>query len=199
MGWKIRIRQDEACEDPAPFLTPDLVMTQNIGPALAFDYALAEPDEANNRMGLTAKRGLHTAVILQLFCDRRLRADMAPLDDLDPDPRGWWGDTVDLREDMGERQIGSHLWTLRRAPLVDETLRRAEEYCREALQPLIDQGAVARFDVVCEGQFGGAVDPTSGLLAIKIDGYSREGSRQYAQHFEVLWDQVATLARQGTR
>ncbi len=195
MAWSVRLAADEACDPVTPFLTPDLLLKVNIGPQLAFDYGLAEPDETHNRGGLTAKRGLHTAIILQLFCDRRLPEDVEPLDELDPDPRGWWGDSVDRQPE--EDDIGSLLWTLRRAPLNENTVRRAEDYARQALAIIIKQGAVARFDVVCEGQHRPDIDPTAGLLAIKIDGYGEDGTKRYATRFEVLWDQIDTLRRQG--
>lgn len=197
MAWAIRLRDDEACA-PTPYLSPDLLIVNAIGPELSFDMALAEPDERSNRGGLTAKRGLHTAVVIQIFSDRRLEDGMLPLDPLDPDPRGWWGDTVDLRRERGEVEIGSHLWTLRRAILTGETIAIAKEIVEVALQPIVDQGAVARFDVFCEGLNGGAVDQTSSILAIKVDGFGQDGSRRYSQRFEVLWEQVENL-RRGTR
>ena len=198
MTWQIRLRENEACE-AMPFLSPDILLVQNIGPELHFDYGLAEPDEVRNRMGLTAKRGLHTAIIIQLFSDRRLREDQDPLDELDPDPRGWGGDSVDVRRDLGEDDLGSWLWTLRRAPLTTETLARAVEYTHLALDPIKRQGAVARFDVRAEGIRLPLVDPTASALALGIDGFSRDGARRYTSRFEVLWDQVAALARSGTR
>ena len=192
MAWSVRLAADEACDPVTPFLSPDLLLTENLGPQLAFDYGPAEPDETHNRQGLTAKRGLHTAVILQLFSDRRLPEEVAPLDELDPDPRGWWGDSVDRQP--GEDEIGSLLWTLRRAPLTDDTARRAEDYAQQALAVIIRQGAVVRFDVVCEPQHQAT---GTGLLAIKVDGYGEDGTRRYATRFQVLWDQIETLSRQG--
>lgn len=198
MTWQIRLRESEACE-PTPFLSPDILLVDNIGPELRFDFGLAEPDEVRNRMGLTAKRGLHTAIVIQLFSDRRLREDQAPLDDLDPDPRGWWGDSVDMRRDLGEDDLGSWLWTLRRSELTPETIAKAIEYSHLALDPIKRQGAVARFDVRAEGIRLPLVDPTASALALAIDGFSRGGAQRYASRFEVLWDQVAALAAQGTR
>lgn len=194
MSWSIRLAADEGCEAEVPFLSPDLVITQAIGPAIHFDHLLAEPVEVGNRGGFSARRGLHTAVVIQLFSDRRLPDGVSPLDELDPDPRGWWGDTIDRQD--GEDDIGSLLWTLRRAPLNKDTTDRAEDYCREALQCLVDQGAVARFDVACEGQRGPNIDQTAGLLAIAIDGFAQDGSRVYSQKFQVLWDQIDALRRE---
>ena len=44
--------------------------------------------------------------------------------------------------------IGSRLWLLRRSKLIEnETVRLAEEYIREALQWMIDDGLVLSIDV----------------------------------------------------
>jgi phage gp46-like protein len=79
---------------------------------------------------------LQTAVLLSLFTDKR-----APdsLQIYSTDRRGWWGNTY------GARPLGSLLWTLERAIKSDgpEVLRRAEGYCTDALQWLIDDGVAA--------------------------------------------------------
>jgi phage gp46-like protein len=46
----------------------------------------------------------------------------------------------------GDR-LGSRLWLLRRRRLDADTLRDAEYYIREALQWMLDDGAVTRLDV----------------------------------------------------
>ncbi|HET6609011.1 MAG TPA: phage GP46 family protein [Rhodopila sp.] len=83
---------------------------------------------------------LQTAALLSLFTDKR-----APdsLKIYSTDRRGWWGDTY------GDRPLGSLLWTLERAIKSDgvEVLRRAEGYCSDALQWLIDDGVVASISV----------------------------------------------------
>ena len=197
MGWRIRIREGEACDPVQPFLSPDLVIINNFGPQIGFDFALAEPDEVRNKKGLRAKSGLHTAIIIQLFSDRRAQDGDELPDDRNPDLRGWWGSSVDVRTDLGEGELGSRLWLLQRSVLTTEVVNKAREYCIEALQPILDQGAVASFDVQCEGQFGGPVDPVSGLLAIHIGAFSQSGDKVYAQKFQALWQQQDTLRRQG--
>lgn len=194
-GWRIRIRSNEACLEDQPFLAPDMVLQTNLGPELRFDLALAGPDEPMNRMGLRSLEALHTAVILQLFTDRRKRADQLHLDPRDPDPRGWWGDSVDVRVPQGETELGSHLWLLRRSILTAETVAQADDYVREALQPIVDQGAVASFNQrVYARHTNMGAHPATGVLCIEVDGLSFDGNRRYAQHFQVLWDQIAALA-----
>ncbi|PWC74062.1 phage GP46 family protein [Azospirillum sp. TSH64] len=79
---------------------------------------------------------LATAILLSLFTDRpALKDDVIP--DGTADRRGWWGD----------RELGSRLWLLERAKQTTETLHRARDYIAEALQWLVDDGVVARFDI----------------------------------------------------
>lgn len=87
--------------------------------------------------------GLESAVLISLFTDRRVRPD-----DLPPgqtDRRGWWGDTLTPND-----QIGSELWLLDREKQTNETLARAEGYCREALVWLVEDGVARAVDVTAE-------------------------------------------------
>lgn len=197
MGWRIRVRDKEQCEEQ-PFLTPDLVVTP-VEEFVVLDFALAEASERRNRGGLRSREGLHTAILLQLFCDARASDDEVLPDDLDPDRRGWWGDGLARAEEQGGYPLGSRLWTLRRSVLSEDTAAKANAIVVEALQPIVDQGAVATFDVTTESSYrrlalGGA---STGILSIGIDGYSEDGSMIYSQKFEVLWDQLRSL--RGTR
>jgi len=146
------------------------------------DYAYAGDDEPGNAGGLQANNTLHTAILIQLFTDRRAREEM----DIDGnDPRGWAGDSFDVREDQHEREMGSYLWTLERGQLSEETERLAEEYTLEALQVIIDQGAVASFEADAKAQ------PATGILELSVRGFSHMGKNVYDQHFQVLWQQIA--------
>ena len=193
MGWKIRLRSREGCVDPTPFLSPDIVILNQSGPEIRFDMALAEADETSNVLGLRSKEHLHTAILIQLFTDRRIRDGMEHADPANPNPFGWFGDSVDVRPDLGETELGSHLWTLRRSILNDDIVALAGDFTLEALQPIVDQGAVARFDVETEALHADAAVPYS-ILAIGIRGFSQVGTSIYDQHFEVLWDEIRRLA-----
>lgn len=79
---------------------------------------------------------LANAILLSLFTDRpALKDDVIP--DGTTDRRGWWGD----------QELGSRLWLLERAKQTTETLQRARDYIAEALQWLVEDGVVARFDI----------------------------------------------------
>lgn len=81
--------------------------------------------------------GLETAVIISLFTDRRVTEEEKPY--LANSKRGYWGD---LFSEIDGDKMGSRLWTLEREKRTTEVLRRAEDYAREALQWMIEDGVV---------------------------------------------------------
>ena len=117
---------------------------------------------------------------------------LADTDDILPDPDstdrcGWWGN-LDAEMIWDGWDIGAKIWLLKRAKITPAearegaTLSRAEQYCRAALQPMIDKricshvevaatrGSIERINVsvkVYRGQ----------LLAIEL-------------RFQNLWDQI---------
>lgn len=174
----IRIRDAEGTEDQ-PFLLWDTVWDQNNLSAYFADWQLAGPNAPNNAYGLAANHALNTAVLLSLFSWRRAEEyDVLPSG---TDPQGWWGDAIDLQD--SETALGSRLWLLIRAPLNANTANLAQDYAYEALQPLIDQGAVAKW--VCTA----TVDQVQGFLTLAVDGYSQDGQLIYSQKFERIWRQ----------
>lgn len=174
----IRIRDAEGTAEQ-PFLLWDTVWNQDDLSTYYADWKLAGPSAPNNAYGLAADQALNTAVLISLFTWRRAE----PYDNLPSgtDPKGWWGDTVDL--DDFETKLGSRLWLLFRSPLNQDTANKAQDYAYEALQPLIDQGAVAKF--VCTA----AIDPVKGYLVLAVNAYSQAGQLIYNQKFEKIWRQ----------
>jgi phage gp46-like protein len=82
----------------------------------------------------------------------------ADADDILPDPDstdrcGWWGD-LDAETIWDGWPIGAKIWLLSRAKITPAeakegaTLTRAEQYCRIALQPMIDKQLCSHIDVV---------------------------------------------------
>lgn len=129
---------------------------------------------------------LHTAIVLCLFTDRRARDDdQLPGDD--DDRRGWFGDYADVRDDLFERELGSHLWLYERAILNEQTRLAIEGTAREALQVLVDQGLAASFSVEA------SVDSyPSGKLDLTIQVFSQDGTLTYDQRFSRIWDQTVS-------
>ena len=180
----VLLRRGEAC-DPDPFLLWDSRWDAARGFA---DWSLADADESLNRGGLRARDALASAVVLALFTDRRI-APSHPLYFLaGADPRGYWGDGIDVRSDLGEHELGSHLWLLERAPLTvagQSAARWAESFARDALAPLIEQGAVVRLDVEA------AADEIRGRIDLIVRLFGRDGTLAFDRKFELVWQQVA--------
>jgi phage gp46-like protein len=93
---------------------------------------------------LVSGADVETAVLISLFTDRlALASDEIPdAPQLGaPDRRGWWGD-----QDTNHL-IGSRLWLLNRVKGPLNVTKRAQDYAREALQWMLDDGVVAKFDI----------------------------------------------------
>lgn len=110
---------------------------------ITWNSALGIGDWSLSGAQLQAGDDLRTAVFISLFSDRVANADDV-IPDGSQDPRGWWGDAG---QDV---VIGSRLWLLRRAKQNIETLNLAKDYIVEALQWLIDDGVVGKFDITVE-------------------------------------------------
>lgn len=164
-------------ERDEPMLAPDLVWNGVMG-----DLALAEAEETGNRGGLRSKAHLETAVLICLMSDAR--SDASELRDGDVN-RGWAGDTFDLDAAAGETAIGSKLWLLMRSTVdAVDTPRRAEAYAIEALQPLIDQGAVAAISALAEAE------PQRNRLTLAVMLTDKVGTQLVAKKFRLLWSDL---------
>ena len=114
---------------------------------------------------------LPTLVFVSLFTDARAGDD----DRLPPgetDRRGWWGEQLD------DRPLGSRLWLLRRARRLPETLRLAQDYCREALAWMIADGLAARITVTASWQ--GRDRIRASILLHRADGTARSVTADWA-------------------
>lgn len=146
------------------------------------DWALADPDGSLGlRGGLKADAGLGTAIILALFTDKRA-PESARLDD--GDRRGWFGDRIDVRADLGETDLGSWIWLYERSALTDDLPQLIQDAAVEALEPIRLQGAVARFDIVVE------MFRPEERIDLEVDAFSQDGTQVFSQRFALLWDQV---------
>jgi phage gp46-like protein len=183
----LRIREQEACEEQ-PFLAwdSDWVQGELSAEGGFADWALASPSETGNAGGLKATASLHTGIIICLFTDKR-----APdyLDTGDDDPRGWWGDSVDVMAELYEREVGSLIWTVvERGTLSKEKALTVKDMAIDSLQVIIDQGAVARFNVETEAIL------EESRLEMLVEAFAQDGKKIYEQRFENIWRQVAQMA-----
>lgn len=119
--------------------------------------------------------GLETSVILSLFTDRRVTDEELPTGQTNK--RGYWADkysTVD-----GDK-MGSRLWTLARSKRLAETLRRAEDFAKEALAWMIEDGVAT--SVTATANF---VEGTTNAWSLEI-GIQKPSGR--TSRYQVLWD-----------
>ena len=123
---------------------------------------------------LTSGNDLLTAITISLFTDR-VSADDDAIPDGSGDPRGWWADDPGV-------PIGSRLWLIARAKRTQATLALAQGYIQEALQWMLDDGVVAKFDILVEWLSGSQL--SAQITAKKIDG------NVVASNFQWAWQQV---------
>lgn len=133
---------------------------------------MARGDWSHDNASLASGDDLETAILISLFSDREASSDDVILDGTG-DPRGWVGD-VDQ-----DYKIGSRLWLLERAKQTQETLRLASDYIAEALQWLIDDGVVARFDITVEWT-------RASVLGANLVAYKQSGAAK-ALNFSWVW------------
>lgn len=185
----LRVRIDEG-NDAQPILLWDSVWSPWGGIA---DWAIADTDETQNRGGLRAKAALHTAVILALFTDKRM-PDEHPLRKLidDGDQRGWFGDGEDIRDELGETELGSLLWIFERAYLNEEIRKWVEAVALEALAPLIFQKVAVQIKATAikHSEFN--------RLDLAIEIYGRDDAKVYDYRFENIWQQSVTSPKSPT-
>jgi phage gp46-like protein len=117
---------------------------------------------------------------------------LADQDDILPDPDstdrcGWWGD-LDAETIWQGWPIGAKIWLLSRAKITPAeasegaTLARAEQYCRVALRPMIDNRLCSRIDVVASRVSIERID-----VSIKV---YRGPQLQIELRFQNLWDGI---------
>jgi phage gp46-like protein len=152
------------------------------------DFALAAPGANTlNVGGLQSIAALGTAVYLLLFTDVYCPPEHPLAFLAGPDKRGWWGDGVDVRTDLGEKPLGSLLWLLERAPLVAAGVpieQWAQTLATDALAVLLSQGAVAKIDVAA------AVNPALSRVELSVQIYGRDGAGAFSGKFFVVWRQM---------
>ena len=148
------------------------------------DWGLAAASETQNVGGLSARAALETAITLCLFTDRRCPPDHPLYTFVDPsDPRGYWGDGVDVRADLGEAPLGSLLWTLQRSVVTSDTALWAEACAMDALAPMIGQRSIVKATAKATAY------PAEARLALWVGLAARDGSLIYDRRFDDVWAQ----------
>ena len=116
---------------------------------------------------------LAQAVLISLFSWRKSAADDGPVA---PHRQGWWGDT--FAQVQGDR-IGSRIWLLQRQKTTSDVIQKAQTYAKEALQWLIDDAVVARFDIFAE--------TAQGQLNLAVTGYRPDDTQAISARFQNVW------------
>ena len=106
---------------------------------------------------------LTNSIIISLFTDLRVEGE-----------RGWWGDSFN-----DGYQTGSKLWTLSRSKQLSEVLDDAQLYATQALQWLVDDGVVQRYQVT-------ASNPKPSVLLLDILVVLPDGSTEQ-RTFSANW------------
>lgn len=131
-----------------------------------FDIAIEDGD-------LVGDDGLETAVAISIFTDRRVTDEELPYPQTDK--KGWWGD---MFPEVDQDKIGSRLWLVGREKVTQEVANRAQDYCKEGLQWLIDDGVASSVTAI-------ATYNSFKNLIIQIEIVKPSGKKS---RFQVLWD-----------
>ncbi len=114
---------------------------------------------------LASGHDVQTSVLISLFTDRVADVNDELPDSTStslPDRRGWWGDT-------GQKYpIGSRLYLLDRAKAPLNIKHDAINYANEALQWMLDDLVVSKFDIQAEFVQGNQLRMT--VIAFRQDG-----------------------------
>lgn len=136
-----------------------------------FDIGIKDGD-------LEKDEGLETAIIISLFSNRRVTDEELPTGTTNK--QGYWADQYSER---ANDKTGSRLWTLQREKRLPETLRRAEDFAKEALGWLIDDGVASSIGATAQN-----IDGTTNAWELFID-IKRPSGR--TNRYQVLWDKQA--------
>lgn len=117
---------------------------------------------------------LPRAVIISLWSWRRANPD-----DVAATPMGWWGDTYPT---VDNDRIGSRLWLLSREKITTDTLNRANDYIKEALSWMLDDGVAAK--ITTEVLRSGLTE-----AAANVNIYQRDGT-VYNLTFDEFWKEL---------
>lgn len=125
---------------------------------------------------LESDEGLETSILISLFSDARVLEEELPIGE--NDRRGYWGDTV---SDFYNDRTGSKLWLLDRGKSSEQTRTKVQEYARDALAWLLDDGVASALDVKATLVNRERVD-----LSISID--RPKDRSKFFYRFQLVWD-----------
>lgn len=137
----------------------------------------AMADIAISADDLVAEDGLRTSVIISLFTDARATKEQAPDQS---DLRGYWGD---VEPPKTGHVTGSLLWTLERSKQIPDTLRAIEQYARDALKWMIEDGVASDVKTT-------AISVRRGVWGLTVEIF-RPAQQTQKYQFSGEWDAEA--------
>jgi phage gp46-like protein len=145
-----------------------------------WDTLNARGDWAMSGPSLASGNDLYTAVLISLFTDRVAHpTDVIP--DGTTNPRGWWGDN---QIDGSVDPIGSRLWLLDRSKApTTQVLNQAVDYCKEALQWMLDDGVAANINVQASWN-------APNYLALVVTISQTNDTTPKPFKFDLLWQEI---------
>lgn len=117
--------------------------------------------------------GFETAVLISLFSDARAREQDA-LPQGHESRSGYFGSLV------AGSEVGSRLWLLCRSVIDETTLRHVEQYCKDALQWMIDDRVASSVEAVASR---GGINQVNFFVRI-----SRPATNDVSLKFFVNWE-----------
>lgn len=147
---------------------------------LSFPTPGAKADLSLSQGQLALDDSFYSAVLISLFTDARAE-DSDELPGSDTWRRGWWADALPSLTDNKDK-TGSRLWLLMRCKATENTRLRAEDYAKEALAWLLQDGLVRGVNVSASW-----LDKTGGLLQLAISLELFDGSFEnynFLKHLE---------------
>lgn len=107
---------------------------------IALSYSNLEIDIDFNNLDLITDDGLRTSILISLFTDARCTDDELP--DGHKIKRGFWGDMFNDKK----INTGSKIWLLEREKTSLETKERIQEYAKESLAWMVDEGIASKIE-----------------------------------------------------
>lgn len=142
--------------------------------ALFFDGQTGYYDNKIAGGDFVSANPLDTSVLVSLFT--WARASEEEVEENAP-KYGWWGDKVDPDN---TDSTGSKLYLLRREKITPETIEKAKEYIRQALQWMIEDGVASEININVERNSGNN-ERVDAIVTIK------RGDNLRTMRFNDLW------------
>lgn len=120
---------------------------------------------------------LKTAVYISLFTWARAKENYEVLEG--NSKNGWWGDNL---SDNHNIKIGSRLWLLKREKITQETINKAVEYSKQALQWMKDVNVVSEIEIT-------AIRKENDRVELGVILY-KKGSQPVNIRFNNFWNEI---------